>query len=120
MLAAWLWSTGLASVGCFEPPMIEGANLIGVPFRLNSSVDPHSAVNAAATASNRLLFVGDWKQYVILDRVGTSVYFLPPGVLQNTANNLRDGRVGWFAVWRTGAEPLTIAAFRMLDVETAA
>jgi hypothetical protein len=26
--------------------------------------------------------------------VGTSVYFLPPGVLTNTANNLPDGRVG--------------------------
>ena len=44
----------------------------------------------------------------------------PPGVLTNTNANLPDGRVGWFAVWRTGAEPLTISAFRMLDVETTA
>jgi predicted phage gp36 major capsid-like protein len=52
----------------------------------------------------------------ILDRMGTSVYFLPPGVLSNTASNLPNGRVGRFAAWRTGAEPLSISAFRMLDV----
>jgi predicted phage gp36 major capsid-like protein len=94
--------------------------MLGVPFMLNSSVDPYSAVDAAATATNRVLFVGDWKNYVILDRIGTSVHYLPPGVLTNTANNLPDGRVGWFAVWRTGAEPLSISAFRMLDVATTA
>lgn len=103
-----------------EPALIEGTNLIGAPMRLNSSVDPYSDVDATATATNRVLFVGDWRQYVILDRIGTSVYFMQPGVLQNTANNLPDGRVGWFAVWRTGAKPLTTNAFRMLDVETTA
>jgi hypothetical protein len=41
-------------------------------------------------------------------------------VLTNTANNLPDGRVGWFAVWRSGAEPLTTSAFRMLDLATTA
>ena len=58
-----------------------------MPFILNSSVDPYSDVGASQTSTNRVLFVGDWQQYVILDRVGTSVHFLPPGVLTDTANN---------------------------------
>jgi HK97 family phage major capsid protein len=103
-----------------EPALIEKSDMLGVPFSLNSSIDPYSDVDDTATATNRVLFVGDWTNYVILDRVGTSVYFLPPGVLSDTANNLPSGKVGWFAVWRTGAEPLTIAAFRMLDVATTA
>jgi hypothetical protein len=51
-------------------------------------------VDAAVTASSRVLFVGDWSNMVILDRIGTSVYIGPPGVLQNTNANRPDGRVG--------------------------
>jgi HK97 family phage major capsid protein len=103
-----------------EPPLIENGRLIDLPYHLNSNVDPYSSVNAAASASNMVLFVGDWSQYVILDRVGLSVAFVGPGILQNTSNNLPDGRVGWYAYWRVGADALTINAFRMLDVATTA
>jgi predicted phage gp36 major capsid-like protein len=65
-----------------------------------------------------VLFFGDWSQFVILDRIGTSVYFVPPGVIANTDANRRDGRVGWCAMWRVGGEPLTTAGLRMLDVAT--
>ena len=57
---------------------------------------------------------------VILDRIGTSVSFVPPGVLQNTNAGLPDGRVGWYSHWRTTAKPLTIAAFRQLKITTTA
>jgi HK97 family phage major capsid protein len=103
-----------------EPPLIDGDRMLRRPFVENSSVDPYSAVNAAVTATNRVLFVGDFSNYVICDRVGLAVHFVPPGVLQNTANNLPDGRVGWCAYWRVGSDVLTTAAFRMLDVQTTA
>jgi len=103
-----------------EPPLLEGNTLLKRPYVENSAIDPASAINAAATASNRVLFVGDWRNYVILDRVGLSVAFVGPGILQNTANNRPDGRVGWYAYWRTGADVLTVEAFRMLDVATTA
>jgi HK97 family phage major capsid protein len=103
-----------------EPALIEGDRLLGLPYALNSSIDPYSAVNAAATASNRVLFIGDWSQYVCLDRIGLSVFFVAPGHIVNTANNRPDGRVGWYAMWRTGGEPLTTSAFKMLDVATVA
>ncbi|MGW6258782.1 phage major capsid protein [Streptomyces sp. NPDC055085] len=103
-----------------EPALIEGDMLLRRPFVENSNVDPYSAINAAATASNRVLFLGDWSNYVIVDRVGMSVSFLGPGILQNTANNRPDGRVGWYAYWRTGGDILSANAFKMLDVQTAA
>ncbi|MFC8552198.1 hypothetical protein ACFUMI_32145 [Streptomyces sp. NPDC057273] len=46
--------------------------------------------------------------------------FIGPGILQNSANHLPDGRVGWYAYWRVGADVLTTNAFKMLDVQTAA
>lgn len=103
-----------------EPALVEGGQLLSRPFVENSEIDPYSAVNPAATGNNYVLFVGDWRNYVILDRVGTSVHYIPPGHLLNTANNRPDGRVGWYCYWRTGADALTIAAFRMLDVATTA
>jgi predicted phage gp36 major capsid-like protein len=104
----------------YRTGLIDGDRMLRRPFVENSSVDPYSVVNAAVTATNRVLFVGDFDHYVICDRVGLAVHFVPPGVLQNTANNLPDGRVGWYAYWRVGADVLTTAAFRMLDVQTTA
>jgi HK97 family phage major capsid protein len=83
-----------------------------------SDVDAFSDVNPAATADNHILYAGDFQNYVILDRVGLSVHFIAPGVLQNTANGLPDGRVGWYAYWRVGADRLTIDAFRVLNLAT--
>lgn len=101
-----------------EPPMIEGSNLINTPFVLNSNVDPYSGVLATETATNRVLIVGDWKQYIILDRVGLEIEFVPH--LFNTTTNLPDGRRGWYAFWRVGADSMIDGAFRMLDVQTTA
>ncbi|MFP5256079.1 MAG: phage major capsid protein [Acidimicrobiia bacterium] len=102
-----------------EPPLIEGGMLLRRPYVENSNIDPYSAVNAAATADNRVLFIGDWSNFVILDRVGLSVHFVGPGVLRG-ANDRPDGRVGWYAYWRTGSKVLTTSAFRMLNVATTA
>ena len=103
-----------------EPPLVEGNQLLKRRYVENSNIDPYSSVNAAASATNRLLVVGDWSNYVILDRVGLSVAFIGPGHLVNTSNNRPDGRVGWYAYWRVGADVLTASAFKMLDVETTA
>lgn len=74
-----------------EPPLIEGSNLIGTPFVLNSNVDPYSEVLATETATNRVLIVGDWKQCVVLDRVGLQIEFIPHPFM--TTTNLPDGDV---------------------------
>ena len=82
--------------------------LLRKPLEENSNVAAHSAIDPAATADNPILFVADWRQYVVLDRIGMSVEFVPH--LFNTTSNLPDGRRGWYAYWRVGGEPLSVAA----------
>lgn len=76
---------------------------------------------ATTTTKDAEIMFGDFSNYVIVDKPGSfSVQFLPPGTLQNTSNNLPDGRVGWFAWWRTGADSINDAAFRVLVDKTSA
>ena len=59
------------------------------------------------------------ENHEILDRVGMSVTFIPPGHLKG-ASGRPDGRVGWYAYWRVGGESLVDEAFRVLDIATTA
>ena len=93
-------------------------SLLRRPVVENSSVDAFSAVDAAQTADNFIIFYGDFGQYQIVDRLGMVIQFIP--ALLATANNLPDGRVGWYATWRVGADLLNIDALRVLDILTAA
>ena len=102
-----------------EPPLIEGSQLLRRPYVENSNLDPYSAIDPEETATHRPLIVGDWRQFIILDRVGMSVSYLAPGILKGT-NDRPDGRVGWYAYWRTGSGILTTNAWRMLKVSTTA
>jgi HK97 family phage major capsid protein len=73
------------------------------------------------TALDNEIILGDFSNYVVVDKPGgMSVYFIPPGVLSNTSNNRPDGRVGWLAYWRTGADAANISAFRLLQDKTSA
>ena len=90
--------------------------LLRRPLAENSAVDAHSSINAAVTADNPTLFYGDWNQYVIVDRIGGALEYIPH--LFNTTSNLPDGRRGWYYFWRTGAEVLTTDAFRVMNIAT--
>jgi HK97 family phage major capsid protein len=71
------------------------------------------------TALDNEIIFGDFSNYVIVDKPGgMSVEYIPQ--LFNTANNLPDGRRGYFAYWRTGADAANLAAFRMLVDKTTA
>lgn len=100
-----------------EPPLIEGGQLLGRPYVENSELDAYSAIDSTATATHRPLIVGSWDQYVVLDRLGMTVQYLQPGILQGSSGR-PDGRVGWYAYWRVGAGPLVTDAFRSLLVTT--
>ena len=103
-------------------PFVGGSNpmLLRRPVVENSSVDPLSGLDPAATADHFLLYCGDFSHYVILDRVGMVVSFIQPGVLQNANAGLPDGRVAWYAYWRVGGATLDINAFRVMSIPTAA
>lgn len=71
------------------------------------------------TALDPEVLVGDFSQYVIVDRPGgMAVEYIPH--LFNTANNLPDGRRGWYATWRNGADVTNVNAFRLLVDKTTA
>ena len=98
-------------LGAGMPPQLLGYNAYE-----NSGMD--NGFNAAATADNFLLILGDFRYYYIIDRVGMNVELVPH--LFATANNLPSGQRGLFAYWRVGADSVNDGAFRMLNVATTA
>ncbi|GHH87821.1 phage major capsid protein [Streptomyces capitiformicae] len=74
--------------------------------------DMDGSITAAAT--NFVLVYGDFTNYVIADRIGMTVEFIPH--LFHTSNNRPSGQRGWYAYYRVGADSVNDGAFRMLDV----
>lgn len=66
------------------------------------------------SGENYVLVFGDFSNYVITDRIGLTVEFIPH--LFHTSNNRPSGQRGWFAYYRTGADSVNDGAFRVLDV----
>ena len=92
--------------------------LLGWRWAEHSEVDDALDINAAATADNFIMFVGDWSRYVIVDRVGMQVELVPH--LLHTSNNLPKGQRGLLGWLRTGAESIDDNAFRTLSIPTTA
>lgn len=71
------------------------------------------------TTVDNLLVFGDFANFVIVDKPGsTSVEFIPH--LFNTSNNLPDGRRGWYMHFRNGSDSVNDLAFRLLQDKTTA
>jgi HK97 family phage major capsid protein len=98
---AGLWTT----LGNGTPP-----NLMGYPNLEAEAIDG----TITASAENYALIFGDFQNYVIADRLGMTVEFIPH--LFHTANNRPSGQRGWYAYYRVGADSVNDAAFRMLDI----
>lgn len=74
-------------------------------------------INAAATESNYPLIYGDFSNFVIVDRVGTRIEFIPNVM---GANNRPVGARGALLWFRTGSDVVNPNAFRLLRVNTTA
>jgi HK97 family phage major capsid protein len=71
------------------------------------------------TTGTDLLIFGDWSNYVVADRIGTTVEFIPHLFRQETAGagvGMPTGQRGWYAYKRVGANSVNSGAFRMLRV----
>lgn len=66
-----------------------------------------------ASAENYVGIFGDWDNYVIADRLGMTVEFIPHLV---GSNRRPTGQRGWYAYLRHGADSVNDAGFRMLNV----
>lgn len=88
----------------------------GVPAILGRQWFEMSAMDGTITAlaDNNILVFGDFQNYLIAERVGLAMEFIPH--LFATANNLPSGQRGWFAYWRNGADSVNDGAFTMLNV----
>ena len=92
-----------ANLGMGQPEQ-----LLGAPIYESTTMSATPATTAAKT-----LLLGDFSQYIIVDRIGMSVMYEP---LVKGAAGRPTGEAGWFAYWRVGAKVSTSAAFRVLTI----
>lgn len=83
-----------------------GAQLLGFPANEDSAMGTSIAKDAL------YLVIGDFRYFVIVDRVGMSVEVVPH--LFATGNNRPSGQRGLYAYWRNNSKVLSANAFRVL------
>jgi HK97 family phage major capsid protein/HK97 family phage prohead protease len=97
-----------------------GANLWariaeGRPSRLvDFPVYEASTMSSSITATQKVLLLGDFKKFLIVDKIGMSVELIPH--LFGTANNFPTGQRGLYAVWRNSSKVIDPNAFRLLQL----
>jgi HK97 family phage major capsid protein len=99
-----------AQLGAGRPP-----DLLGRPIFEAEDMDGV----ITATAENYMTIFGDFSNYCITDRIGMTVEFIPNLFRQTAAGagfGQPTGQRAWYAYYRTGADVLNAAAFRMLNV----
>jgi HK97 family phage major capsid protein len=92
-------------IGAGMPP-----ELLGRPALESEDMDG----SITALADNNVLVFGDFSNYVIADRIGMTVEFIPH--LFHTTTNRPSGQRGWYAYFRVGADSVNDGAFVLLNV----
>jgi HK97 family phage major capsid protein len=95
-----------------QPPSLLGRRAV-------ESEAMDGTVTTAGAVSNFILVYGDFSNYVIADRIGTTVEFLPH-LFAVGGGGRPTGQRGWYAYFRVGADSLNDDGFRLLDVPSAA
>ena len=85
------------------------ALLLGRP-----AVESEGLDGTLGTGNDYVLIFGDFDNYVIADRVGTVIDFVPH--LFHTTTNRPTNQSGWLAYFRVGADSVNDGAFKMLRV----
>lgn len=91
------------------PALLTGGEILGWNVRENSAVD---GTIAAGTTHDYVVLAGDFSQYIICDRIGTSLEFVPNLF---GASGRPTGTRGFLMHWRTGGDVVIQDAFRLLD-----
>lgn len=85
------------------------SEILGRPDYVAEAMD--GVINTSA--ENYALVYGDFSNFVIVDRLGTTMRFIPDTF---GANGRPTGQSGWLTYWRVGSDSVNDAAFRLLDV----
>lgn len=93
-----------------RPPRLLGRNAIEAEA-MDGTITTSGAVH------NYAMIFGDFSQYVVARRLGMTVELIPHLFGENRRPT---GQRGWIAWYRAGADSTNDAAFRMLDVVSAA
>jgi len=70
-------------------------------------------MSSALTTGQKVLLYGDFENYVIADRIGMTVEFIPHLV---GTNRRPTGQRGWYAYYRVGADVVNVDGFRLLKM----
>lgn len=89
-----------------------GEVLLGKPWHEASDM-----TTTLSNATNNALVYGDFRNYLIAERIGMEVEFIPH--LFSAGNGLPNGRRGWYAHGRVGADSINDTGF-VLSVNPAA
>src|SRR4029077_17680677 len=98
---------GAALWGFFDEP--RKRELLGRPDYVSEAMDGV----LTGSAENYFLVFGDFSNYVIADRLGVTMSYIPHTF---GTNGRPKGQAGWHAWLRVGADSVNDAAFRLLDV----
>jgi HK97 family phage major capsid protein len=92
--------------------MAVGSNDSNVgPLLLGRPAYESTAMAAALTTGSKILAIGDFRYFVIVDRVGMDIEILP----QLLGTNRRPtGQRGLYAYWRNSSDVLSASAFQVL------
>jgi len=85
------------------------SEILGRPDYVAEAMD--GAINTSA--ENYALVYGDFSNFVIVDRLGTTMRFIPDTF---GANGRPTGQSGWLTYWRVGSDSVNDGAFRLLNV----
>lgn len=92
-----------ANLGAGQPQQ-----LLGLP------IYEASAVTSTVATGTNILLAGNFQNYVIYDRIGMSLEYIPNVIDQATGRP--SGQRGWFATWRVGGDVVNPGAFRVLKL----
>lgn len=82
------------------------SELLGRPLYESSAI-----TSVLSTTTNNWAVFGDFSNYVIVDRVGLTVEFIPN--LFDPTTGRPNGSRGWLCHWRTGADVVNTTAFTL-------
>lgn len=83
-----------------------------IGYEADQVSDMTGSLSAATASTDNILVLGDFKQYLIADRIGVSMVYEP---LVKGASFRPTGQVGWYTTWRVGGDVLVNDAFRLLQ-----
>ncbi|MFM9634753.1 phage major capsid protein [Streptomyces galilaeus] len=115
---AWLSSTDVQNtirqLGTTDPNFTVDITQEAIPrlFGKEYPMNDFMQDDPAGTGTQPLLVVGDFQGYLVAQRAGMTVEFIPQ--LFDVTNNRPTGQRGWFAWARVGAGVINPNAFRLL------